>query len=117
MLGAGWLAFLVVASFTAPLWRPYEVDEQDLANRLERCHRPRTGWAPTRNGPRPAQPDLHRRRRAAARLDAHRASVAFGIGIPLALLAAERGRRTEQVTSRLTEVVHGAALDRSCCWP
>jgi peptide/nickel transport system permease protein len=31
--------------------------------------------------------------------------VAFGVGIPLALMAAQRGRRTEQVTSRLTEIV------------
>ena len=31
--------------------------------------------------------------------------VAFGIGLPLALIAAERGRRTERVISPLTEVV------------
>ena len=30
-----WLVFLVVASFTAPLWRPYDVAAQDLANRLQ----------------------------------------------------------------------------------
>ena len=32
-------------------------------------------------------------------------------------MAAERGRRTEQVTSRLDRDAHGAARDRSCCWP
>src|SRR3954451_20854693 len=31
--------------------------------------------------------------------------VAFGIGLPLALIAAERGPRVERVTSRLTEVL------------
>ena len=34
IFGAGWLLLLVLLAFTAPLWRPYEVDEQDLANRL-----------------------------------------------------------------------------------
>ena len=34
MFGAVWLVLLIVASFTAPLWRPYEVADQDLANRL-----------------------------------------------------------------------------------
>ena len=34
IFGAAWLLFLIVASFTAPLWRPYDPIEQDLANRL-----------------------------------------------------------------------------------
>ena len=68
-------------------------------------------------GPRPAQPDLHRRRRCRCSASALMLLVAFGIGLPLALIAAERGRRTERVISRLTEVVHGAAAARSCCWP
>ena len=43
--------------------------------------------------------------------------VAFGVGLPLALIAAERGRRTERVIGPLTEVVmalpgNGAAAGR-----
>ncbi|HYI57560.1 MAG TPA: hypothetical protein VEX66_05290, partial [Microlunatus sp.] len=34
MFGAFWLVFMIVASLTAPLWVPYDVAEQDLANRL-----------------------------------------------------------------------------------
>ena len=89
--------------FTAPLWRPYEVDEQDLANRLalpSAAH-----WlAPTRSAatcsagssPPAREPLLG---------SVLTVLVAFGIGLPLALLAAERGRRVERVTSRLTEVL------------
>ena len=61
------------------------------------------GHRPAR--PRPAQPDLHRAARS--RCSARRVMllVAFGIGLPLALIAAERGRRVERVISRLTEVL------------
>jgi peptide/nickel transport system permease protein len=34
VLSVVWLVFLIVASFTAPLWRPYDVATQDLAHRL-----------------------------------------------------------------------------------
>ena len=34
IFGAAWLTFMIIASLTAPLWRPYEPDEQDTANRL-----------------------------------------------------------------------------------
>ena len=34
IFGAAWLTFMIVASLTAPLWRPYEPNEQDTANRL-----------------------------------------------------------------------------------
>ena len=54
-----WLLLLVVLAFTAPLWRPYDIDEQDLANRLALP----SGCALARHRqgrPGPAQPDLFR---------------------------------------------------------
>ena len=98
-----WLVFLVVASFTAPLWRPYEVARQDLANRLQgpsAAH-----WL----GTDPNGRDLLSRIFSAGAQPLLASSltvlVAFGIGVPLALIAAERGPRVERVISRLTEVL------------
>jgi peptide/nickel transport system permease protein len=102
-LGVAWLAFLVVASFTAPLWRPYEVDEQDLAHRLEgpsAAH-----WLGTDPNGRDLLSRIFTAGAEPLLVSTLTVLVAFGIGIPLALMAAQRGRRTEQVTSRLTEVV------------
>jgi peptide/nickel transport system permease protein len=102
-LSVAWLLLVIVLSFTAPLWRPYEVDEQDLANRLSLpsgAH-----WL----GTDPLGRDLLSRIFSAGAepllASAVTVLVAFGIGIPLALVAAERGRRVEQVTSRGTEVL------------
>ena len=61
------------------------------------------GHRPAR--PRPAQPDLHRPAREPLLGSALMLLVAFGIGLPLALIAAERGRKVERVTSRLTEIL------------
>jgi peptide/nickel transport system permease protein len=102
-LGVGWLVFLVVASFTAPLWRPYEVDEQDLAHRLEgpsAAH-----WLGTDPNGRDILSRIFTAGADPLLVSTLTVLVAFGIGIPLALMAAQRGRRTEQVTSRLTEIV------------
>jgi peptide/nickel transport system permease protein len=102
-LSTAWLLLVVVLSFTAPLWRPYEVDEQDLANRLSLpsgAH-----WL----GTDPLGRDLLSRIFTAGAepllASAVTVAVAFGIGIPLALIAAERGRRVEQVISRSTEIL------------
>ncbi|MGY1625164.1 dipeptide/oligopeptide/nickel ABC transporter permease/ATP-binding protein [Geodermatophilus sp. SYSU D00965] len=102
-LSAAWLLLVVVLSFTAPLWRPYDVDEQDLANRLalpSGAH-----WL----GTDPLGRDLLSRIFTAGAqpllASAVTVLVAFGIGIPLALIAAERGRRVEQVISRSTEIL------------
>jgi peptide/nickel transport system permease protein len=103
LLGVGWLAFLVIASFTAPLWRPYEVDEQDLAHRLEgpsAAH-----WLGTDPNGRDILSRIFTAGVEPLLVSTLTVLVAFGIGIPLALMAAQRGRRTEQVTSRLTEIV------------
>jgi peptide/nickel transport system permease protein len=103
VFGVAWLLLVVVASFTAPLWRPYDVDAQDLAHRLalpsaahlmgtDKLGRDLLSRIVTAGG----QPLL---------ASALTVVVAFGIGVPLALLAAEHGRRAERVISRLTEVV------------
>jgi len=102
-LGVGWLVFLVIASFTAPLWRPYEVDEQDLAHRLEgpsAAH-----WLGTDPNGRDILSRIFTAGAEPLLVSTLTVLVAFGIGVPLALMAAQRGRRTEQVTSRLTEIV------------
>ncbi|MEU2349177.1 dipeptide/oligopeptide/nickel ABC transporter permease/ATP-binding protein [Modestobacter sp. NPDC049651] len=101
-LGAAWLVVVVVASFTAPLWRPYAVDEQDLDHRLalpSGAHL--LGTDPT------GRDVLSRIATAGAEpllSAALTVLVAFAIGLPLALIAAERGKRVEQVISRVTEV-------------
>ena len=103
MFGAVWLVLLVVASFTAALWRPYEVAEQDLANRLalpSGAH-----WLGTDALGR----DLFSRIVSAAAEPLLGSLVmllvAFGIGLPLALIAAERGPKVERFSSRITEVL------------
>jgi peptide/nickel transport system permease protein len=103
LLGAAWLLLIVVASFTAPLWRPYAVDSQDLAHRLA------LPSGAHLLGTDPLGRDLLSRV-VTAGAEPLLASfvtvlVAFGIGLPLALIAAERGRRVERVLSRSTEVM------------
>ncbi|PWW25004.1 peptide/nickel transport system permease protein [Geodermatophilus normandii] len=102
VFGAVWLTFVVVASLTAPLWRPYDVTEQDTANRLA------LPSADHLLGTDPLGRDLLSRIFTAGSLpllaSALMLVVAFGIGLPLALVAAERGRRVERVISRVTEV-------------
>ena len=103
IFGATWLLLLVVLAFTAPLWRPYDIDEQDLANRLalpSGAH-----WLGTDKVGRDL---LSRIFTAAAEPilgSLVTVLVAFAIGIPLALLAAEHGPRVERVTSRSTELL------------
>jgi peptide/nickel transport system permease protein len=102
VFGTVWLLVVVVLSFTAPLWRPYAVDTQDLDNRLalpSGAHL--LGTDPT------GRDLLSRIFTAGAEpllSSAVAVVVAFGVGLPLALIAAERGRRVERVISRVTEV-------------
>ncbi|MGY1836651.1 dipeptide/oligopeptide/nickel ABC transporter permease/ATP-binding protein [Blastococcus sp. SYSU DS0510] len=102
IFGATWLLFMLVASLAAPLWRPYEPAQQDTANRLA---------LPSGNhwlGTDPLGRDLLSRIFSAGTeplvASAVTVLVAFGIGLTLALLAAEHGPRVERVTSRLAEV-------------
>ncbi len=102
LLGAVWLVLVVIASFTAPLWRPYGVATQDLAHRLA------LPSAAHLLGTDPLGRDLLSRLATAGAepllASAVTVLVAFGIGLPLALIAAERGPRVERVLSRTTEV-------------
>ena len=108
VFGTVWLLLVVALSFTAPLWRPYEVDEQDLANRLalpSAAH-----WL----GTDPVGRDLFSRIFSAGAEPLIGAAitvvVAFGIGLPLALVAAEHGARIEKVISRTTEIMMALPL-------
>src|SRR5215218_6065699 len=102
VLSVTWLVFIVVASLTAPLWVPYDVTEQDTANRLALPSGEH--WL----GTDPLGRDLLSRIFTGGTQPLLCAAlmlvVAFGIGLPLALIAAERGPRVERVTSRVTEV-------------
>ena len=84
IFGAAWLTFIVVASLSAPLWVPYEVDQQDTANRLALPSAEH--WL----GTDPLGRDLLSRIFTAGTLplvsSALMLVVAFGIGVPLALL-------------------------------
>jgi peptide/nickel transport system permease protein len=103
VFAVSWLLLLLIASLTAPLWIPYPVGQQDLAHALSGP----TGehWLGTDALGR----DVFSRIFAAAWISVGPALlamlVAFGIGVPLALLAAEHGRRLERFTSRGTEVL------------
>jgi peptide/nickel transport system permease protein len=103
IFGAVWLVLVIVLSLTAPLWRPYAVDDQDLAHRL--AVPSGSHWLGTDALGR----DLLSRIFTAGALPVLSSFVtvlvAFGIGLPLALIAAERGRKVERVISRSTEVV------------
>ncbi|MCZ2839392.1 dipeptide/oligopeptide/nickel ABC transporter permease/ATP-binding protein [Modestobacter sp. VKM Ac-2985] len=103
LFGAVWLAFVVLASLTAPWWIPYGVAEQDLSNRLALPSADH--WL----GTDPLGRDLLSRIFSAGAEPLLGAGitvlVAFGIGLTMALIAAERGPRVERVSSRLAEVL------------
>jgi peptide/nickel transport system permease protein len=102
ILAVTWLVFIVVACLTAPLWVPYDVAEQDTANRLALPSAEH--WL----GTDPLGRDLLSRIFVGGAQPLLCAAlmlvVAFGIGLPLALTAAERGPRVEKILSRVTEV-------------
>ncbi len=103
LLGALWLLIVLVLSFTAPIWRPYGVNDQDLAHRLElpsAAH-----WLGTDKLGRDLLSRLFSAGAEPLLSSALMVLVAFAVGIPLALLAAERGRLTEKAVSRSTEVL------------
>lgn len=101
--GVIWLAALVVASLTAPLWLPFKTEDQDFTAVL--------------SGPTPAHwlgtdelgRDLLSRifASAAGTLGTSMITVivAVGLGTLLAMLAAAAGERVENVISRVTEIM------------
>lgn len=103
IFGAGWLIFMVVASLTAPWWRPYDIAEQDLFSRLQGPSGDH--WL----GTDPVGRDLFSRIFTAGAMPLLASMlmicVAMGIGLPLALIGAERGGKTETIFSRWAEMV------------
>ncbi|MEI4271218.1 dipeptide/oligopeptide/nickel ABC transporter permease/ATP-binding protein [Klenkia sp. LSe6-5] len=102
LFGASWLLFMLVASLSAPLWRPYNPAQQDTANRLALPSGDH--WL----GTDPLGRDLLSRIFTAGTeplvASALTVLVAFTLGLAMALLAAEHGPRVERVTSRLADV-------------
>ena len=103
VLSAAWLVFLLLASVTASWWLPYPVDAQDPAHTL--AGPSSSHWLGTDELGR----DVLSRIAAGAWISVGPALlavvVAFGIGIPLALLAAEHGRWVEHGFSRFAELL------------
>jgi peptide/nickel transport system permease protein len=103
VLSAAWLVFLLLASVTASWWLPYPVDAQDPAHTL--AGPSASHWLGTDELGR----DVLSRIAAGAWISVGPAMlavvVAFGIGIPLALLAAEHGRWVEHGFSRFAELL------------
>ena len=102
-LSAAWLAALLIGSLTAPLWEPYPVNDQDPLHTLAG---PSGGhWLGTDQLGR----DMLTRIAAGSWISVGPALlavvVAFGIGIPLALTAAEHGRWVERGSSRVAELL------------
>jgi peptide/nickel transport system permease protein len=102
-LSAGWLVLLLLASLTAPLWEPYPIDDQDPTHTL--AGPSASHWLGTDELGR----DVLTRIAAGSWISVGPALlavvVAFGIGIPLALLAAEHGRWVERGFSRFAELL------------
>jgi peptide/nickel transport system permease protein len=102
-LSAAWLAALLLGSLTASLWEPYPVDDQDPLHTL--AGPSGSHWLGTDQLGR----DVLTRIAAGSWISVGPALlaivVAFGIGIPLALTAAEHGRWVERGSSRFAELL------------
>jgi len=102
-LSAAWLVFLLLASVTASWWLPYQADAQDPAHAL--AGPSASHWLGTDDLGR----DVLSRIAAGSWISVGPALlaviVAFGAGIPLALLAAEHGRWVERGSSRFAELL------------
>jgi peptide/nickel transport system permease protein len=103
IVAAAWLVVLLLASLTAPLWEPYPVDQQDPLHTL--AGPSGSHWLGTDDLGR----DLLTRIAAGSWISVGPALlsvvVAFGVGIPLALAAAEHGHWVERGFSRLAELL------------
>jgi peptide/nickel transport system permease protein len=102
-LAAAWLVILLLASLTAPLWEPYPADDQDSLHTL--AGPSGSHWLGTDELGR----DVLTRIAAGGWISVGpgllAVVVAFGIGIPLALTAAEHGRWVERGSSRFAELL------------
>jgi peptide/nickel transport system permease protein len=102
-LSAAWLVLLLLGSLTAPLWEPYPVDDQNPLHTL--AGPSGSHWLGTDQLGR----DVLTRIAAGSWISVGpgllAVVVAFGIGIPLALTAAEHGRWVERGSSRFAELL------------
>ena len=109
LIALGWVVLVVVSSVLAGVLAPHDPLAQDLAHRLAGRPAP-TGWAPTRWAATcfaGSSPPAACRCSSALML-----VVAFGIGLPLALIAAERGRPGRAGHSAGSEVTVLFAMPR-----
>ena len=101
--GAGWLAFMLLSSVTAPLWRPHDIAEQDVFARLQGPSR--EYWLGTDAVGRDILSRVFTAGATPLLASAVLVLVAFGIGLPLILIAAERGGRVEEFTGRFADTI------------
>ncbi|GGI78736.1 dipeptide/oligopeptide/nickel ABC transporter permease/ATP-binding protein [Pseudarthrobacter scleromae] len=101
--GVIWLAVLVAASLTAPLWLPYKTEDQDFTAVLSGP----TGahWLGTDELGRDILSRIFASAAGTLGTSMITVMVAVGLGTILAMLAAAAGDRVETVISRVTEVM------------
>ncbi|GAA3403471.1 dipeptide/oligopeptide/nickel ABC transporter permease/ATP-binding protein [Pseudarthrobacter polychromogenes] len=101
--GVIWLAVLVAASLTAPLWLPYKTEDQDFTAVLSgptAAH-----WLGTDELGRDILSRIFASAAGTLGTSMITVMVAVGLGTTLAMLAAAAGDRVETVISRVTEVM------------
>ncbi|MDQ0693221.1 dipeptide/oligopeptide/nickel ABC transporter permease/ATP-binding protein [Arthrobacter sp. W4I7] len=101
--GVIWLAALVVASLTAPLWLPFKTEDQDFTAVLSgptSAH-----WLGTDELGRDLLSRIFASAAGTLGTSMITVIVAVGLGTLLAMLAAAGGERVENVISRATEIV------------
>ncbi|WP_258803606.1 dipeptide/oligopeptide/nickel ABC transporter permease/ATP-binding protein [Pseudarthrobacter sp. NS4] len=101
--GVVWLAAIVAASLTAPLWLPYKTQDQDLTAVLSgptAAH-----WLGTDELGRDILSRIFSAAAGTLGTSMITVIVAIGLGTLLAMLAAAAGDRVENVISRVTEIL------------
>jgi peptide/nickel transport system permease protein len=101
--GVIWLAALVVASLTAPLWLPFKTEDQDFTAVLSgptAAH-----WLGTDELGRDLLSRIFASAAGTLGTSMITVIVAVGLGTLLAMLAAAAGERVENVISRVTEIM------------
>jgi len=101
--GLLWLAVLVVASLTAPLWLPFKTEDQDFTAVLSgptAAH-----WLGTDELGRDILSRIFAAAAGTLGTSLITVIVGVGLGTVLAMLAAGAGERTEAVISRVTEIM------------
>ncbi|CCQ48212.1 oligopeptide/dipeptide ABC transporter,ATP-binding, C-terminal domain protein [Pseudarthrobacter siccitolerans] len=103
IVGVIWLAALVLASLTAPLWLPYKTEDQDFTAVLSgptAAH-----WLGTDELGRDLLSRIFASAAGTLGTSMITVIVAVGLGTVLAMLAAAAGERVENVISRVTEIM------------